>query len=319
MKKKKMIGIVLAMVLVLGIAGIVYAVTGTFTMNYLQGTRDIVTNMPDSGSGMGGFPYIVSDRIPQREGYEFLGWTLDYGVVNTYTLTYQVIGDPTYGIPGDTSTPDHVTGIREGSNVTLSNALVTAWVTGDGSPAPTTATYKVNYLKQGTDRMLAPQKVVTDKTIGSTVTEDAIDIAGYKLVSVTPQSLTLKPNKEGKWTFTGWCSDEACTTPVTEITNISADTTVYGKWVYSETENNNEITFYYEKMPEVHYTDYVVSYIDMDTGEKIIPDVIREHYEVGSVQTEYPPEIEDYTPLDNPITFEVVEGTVVTFIYYCEI
>lgn len=318
MKKKKLIGIVLAIALVLSVGVVAYAAAGGFTMTYLPGTSDTVTNLPDADSGEGGQPYTVSDKIPQREGYEFLGWTLDFGVANTYTLTYQVTGDPTYGVPGDTATPNPVTGIREGSSVTLTNALSTAWVTSDGSPAPTTATYKVNYLEQGTDRMLAPEKVVPYKTIGSTATEEAIHIDGYKLVSVTPRSLTLKPDKEGKWTFTGWCSDEACTTPVTEVTNITADTTVYGKWVYSETENNNEITFYYEKMPEVHYTDYVVSYIYVDTGEKIIPDAVREHYEIGSTQTEDAPKIAGFEiiPGFESITFEVTEGKVVTFLYY---
>ena len=126
MKKKKIIGIVLAMALVLSVGVVAYAAAGGFTMTYLPGTSDTVTNMPDADSGVGGQPYTVSDKIPQREGYEFLGWTLDYGVANTYTLNYQVTGDPTYGVPGDTAAPDPVTGIRAGSNVTLAGELDTA-------------------------------------------------------------------------------------------------------------------------------------------------------------------------------------------------
>lgn len=284
MKKKKLIGMVLAMALVLSVGVVAYAAAGGFTMTYLPGTSDTVTNMPDADSGVGGQPYTVSDKIPQREGYEFLGWTLDYGVANTYTLTYQVTGDPTYGIPGDTATPAPVTGIREGSNVTLANALDTAWVTSDGSPAPTTASYTVCYIDNATNVELCPSINVYDKPIGSTVREDARDLSddGYKLVSDTPKSLTLKPDKEGKWTFTGWCSDEDCTKPITEVTNISADTTVYGKWVYTETTNKNEITFYYEKKPAVQYTSYTVRYVYTDKYGKYV-DIINPEYGKGYV------------------------------------
>ena len=87
MKKKKIIGIALSIALMLSVGVVAYAATGGFTMTYLPGTSDTVTNLPDADSGVGGQPYTVSDKIPQREGYEFLGWTLDYGVANTYTLT----------------------------------------------------------------------------------------------------------------------------------------------------------------------------------------------------------------------------------------
>lgn len=93
MKKKKLIGIVLATALVLSVGVVVYAETGGFTMTYLPGTADTVSNMPANDSGVGGQPYTVSDKIPQREGYEFLGWRLDYEKVPTvqymnYTVSY---------------------------------------------------------------------------------------------------------------------------------------------------------------------------------------------------------------------------------------
>ena len=163
--------------------------------------------------------------------------------------------------------------------------------------------------------MLAPQKVVTDQTIGSTVTEQAIDIDGYTVVEVDTQALTIKQSKTGKWTFTGWCSDAACTQPITEITNISTDTTVYGKWVYSETENNNEITFYYEE-PAVQYVSYTVRYIDMGTNELLLEDELRQDIVAGTTVTEVYVPIEGYTVLCPEITFEVVGNEVVIFMYY---
>ena len=323
--KKKLFSLLICMALVLSVGVVAYAAAGGFTMTYLPGTADAVTNMPAADSGVGGQPYTVSATVPQREGYEFLGWTLDLaemeeGDLETYTLTYHVAGDPNYNnaLPGDSVTPGMVTDIAEGGNVTLANAPTTAWTSLDGTdPATAKETYKVNYLEVGTDKVLAPQKVVTDQTIDTTVTEHAIDIDGYDLVEDPTQSLTVMLRTTGKWTFTGWCSDEACTQPITEVTNITADTDVYGKWAYEVIDlANNEITFYYKARPAVHYTDYVVSYIDVDTGEKIIPDAVREHYEIGSTQTEYAPEIVGYEILPGfeSITFEVMEGKVVTFL-----
>ena len=315
--KKKIIGLLLCAVLVMS-SGMSVCAAG-FDMEYLPGTGDTVTNMPDADSGVGGQPYTVSSDVPARTGYEFLYWTLDYGIADTYTLKYQVTGDPEYGKPDDAAEPAAVTGIPAGGSVKLADAPVTKWVTSDGSPAPTTETYRVNYLEQGTDRVLAPQKVVPDQAIGITVTESAIDIDGYVIIDPDTQDLTIKREKTGKWTFTGWCRDEACTMPVTEVTNINADTTVYGRWEYEVIDlARNEIYFYYKNLPPVLYTDYIVRYIYMDTGEQLIPDVKREHYEIGSTQTEYAPEIKFYKPLIGyeSITFEVKEGKVVEFIYY---
>ena len=322
--KKKLFSLLICMALVLSIGVVAYAAAGGFTMTYLSGTTDTVTNMPAADSGVGGQPYTVSSTVPQREGYEFLGWTLDFaemeeGDLETYTLTYHVAGDPNYNnaLPGDSVTPGMVTDIAEGGNVTLANAPTTAWTSLDGTdPATAKETYKVNYLEEGTDRVLAPQKVVTDQTIGTTVTEEAIDIDGYDLVGDPTQSLTVMLRTTGKWTFIGWCSDEACTTPITEVTNITADTDVYGKWAYEVIDlANNEITFYYEKQT-VQKVSYIVRYIDIDTGELICSDVVRENVEPGTFVTEYAKEIEGYIPLYNEIPFEVVGDEVIMFLYY---
>ena len=321
--KKKLFSLLICMALVLSIGVVAYAAAGGFTMTYLPGTSDTVTNMPDADSGVGGQAYTVSDKIPQREGYEFLGWTLDFAEMEeaapTYTLTYHVAGDPNYNnaLPGDSVTPGMVTDIAEGGSVTLANAPTTAWTWIDGTDLATVKeTYKVNYLEVGTDKVLAPQKVVTDQTIGTIVTEYGIDIDGYVLVGADTQSLTVMLRTTGKWTFIGWCSDEACTTPITEVTNITADTDVYGKWAYEVIDlANNEITFYYE-VPPVQYVSYTVRYMHIETNELLCPDEVRENVESGTIVTEYAKEIEGYIPLYNEIPFEVVGDEVIMFLYY---
>lgn len=318
--KKKLFSLLICVALVLSIGVVAYAAAGGFTMTYLPGTADAVTNMPANDSGVGGQPYAVSSTVPQRDGYVFLGWKLAWEeAAPTYTLTYHVAGDPNYNnaLPDDSVTPDPVADIAEGGSVTLANAPTTAWTWIDGTdPATMKETYKVNYLEVGTDRVLAEPKVVPYQTIGTTVTEQAIDIDGYTVVGADTQDLTIRQSKTGKWTFTGWCSDEACTTPITEVTNITADTDVYGKWTYEVIDlANNEITFYYEK-PPVQYVSYKVRYIDMYTNESLFPDVVRDGVERDTFVTEYAEEIEGYTPLYKEYRFAVEGGEEIVFIYY---
>ena len=58
--------------------------------------------------------------------------------------------------------------------------------------------YKVRYLEMGTEKVLAPEKVVKDQQVGSEVTEEAIDIEGYSLVGDKMQSLKLKGSSDNK-------------------------------------------------------------------------------------------------------------------------
>lgn len=278
---KKIAFIVSIAIAILLSTGVVAYADNDFTMKYLPGTNDYVTNVPTDDSGIGGKPYIVSATVPLRQGYEFINWILDYGTFNTYTLTYQVKGDPRYGKPTDATEPTDVTDIREGSHETLSNGLTTAWTTADGVQTYK-ETYKVNYLEQGTDKVLAPQKVVTDQEIGSTVTEPAIAIDGYAVVGNSSQDLTIRQSRVGRWTFTGWCSDEECTMQIKEVTNITSNITVYGMWNFEWIDlENNEITFYYTKSPE-QLVSYYVRYVDIDTFEALIPDIFVENIPINS-------------------------------------
>ncbi len=52
--------------------------------------------------------------------------------------------------------------------------------------------YIVNYLEQGTNAVLAAQKVVANQEFGKEVTEEAIDITGYNKIAPTEQTITIK-------------------------------------------------------------------------------------------------------------------------------
>ena len=57
--------------------------------------------------------------------------------------------------------------------------------------ARTDLSYTVNYLEQGSDKVLADAKTVNGQTLGAIVTEDAIDIEGYDKVNPSSASLTI--------------------------------------------------------------------------------------------------------------------------------
>ena len=57
--------------------------------------------------------------------------------------------------------------------------------------------YTVSYVEEGTGKELAPAKTVGDKTFGDTVTENAIDIAGYELAAGERASKSIEIAAEG--------------------------------------------------------------------------------------------------------------------------
>ncbi len=312
--KKKNISLALIAALVFSVSAVVYAADG-FTMTYRPGTTDAVTDLPDPDAGTGGEAYAVSSKIPQREGYEFIGWTLDYGVAQTYTLTYEVTGDPDYGIPGDTAAPDSVAGILAGSSVELANALTTEWTTADGTP-PAAEDYTVSYVSED-GFLICPPNDVYGIPVGTEVTVYALAVEGYVLIGDESQTKTINQSTIGKWTFTGWCSDEACTAPLTAVTNISGDTTVYGQWKFEWIDlGRNEFTFIY-KEEEPIYVSYTVRYIDIDTGDLILDDKVVPGVVPGTLVTENAAVIRNYVPIYSSIQMTIDEdGSLIVFMYF---
>ena len=94
-----------------------------YKMTYYSGTRDVVINLPEQDVTTNGESYNVSSQIPQREGYEFLGWVLDYG--EGYKVTYVVNNDRTYGNPEGSSVPIDSKAYAPGDSVDVVEQLTT--------------------------------------------------------------------------------------------------------------------------------------------------------------------------------------------------
>ncbi len=121
--KKKATLCGLAIVLMLSVMVTAYAAS-EYTMTYIPGTTDTVTDLPASDTCTGGEAYTVSSQIPERQGYEFIDWTLDYGVAN-YKVTYVVNPDPSYGTPEGSEVPKDPTLYAPNDYVKVADQLTT--------------------------------------------------------------------------------------------------------------------------------------------------------------------------------------------------
>ena len=114
MKKSRIILIILAAAVLSALTAFAVSSANDVMMTFDKGTEDTVTNMPQTETLS--TEYTVPDNVPEREGYEFLYWTLDYGAKTSYTVFYleegtdYYLADPKY-INGGVSAFDFVTEI----------------------------------------------------------------------------------------------------------------------------------------------------------------------------------------------------------------
>lgn len=174
-------------------------------MIHKPGTTSTVTNLPEPTLLVGGAETAVSNLVPEREGFEFMGWVLDYKLQTSYTVKYlnKATNEPL-------AAEKTMTGLEVGTSIAESAIVIDGyealnptevtielaesdneiifWYEED---APTHTSYVVKYLDMVTGDPVAWDKVVTDVEIGSTVREYAIDIGGYEQQSPTTKSIVL--------------------------------------------------------------------------------------------------------------------------------
>ena len=162
------------------------------------------------------FPGYELDRInPQQDVTLGAGVVGDYGTTVTRTIDvyYKSRTDLTYTVryvdgSGNDIAPRKI--VRDqtlGANVNESAIKIDGYVMPEGEKTLTIQaennviefvyakrgdlSYMVNYLEQGTNRILAPAKVATAQTFDEVVTEQAIDIAGYNKVAPTSADIKI--------------------------------------------------------------------------------------------------------------------------------
>ena len=202
--------------------------------------------------------------------------------------------------------------------------------------------YEVNYLEQGTNEVLAPQKVVTGQTYEAEVTERAIEISGYDKVDPTTVTITIDvENNVINFYYTKRTDLSYEVNYLEKDTNaVLADKKVVDGQTYKDTvtENaieisgydkvepttetitievtGNVINFYYTKRTDL---SYIVNYLEKDTNVVLADAKIVDGQEFGSEVTENAIDISGYDKVDPTtatITIAVnIEDNVINFYY----
>ena len=200
--------------------------------------------------------------------------------------------------------------------------------------------YTVHYKEQGTERELATDKVVNNKTYLEEVTENAIDITGYNKVDPTTQTITIQPeNNEITFYYTKksdlnytvhykeqetereLATDKVVNnkTYLEEVTENAIDINGYDKvdpttQIITIQPENNEITFYYTKRNDLNY---IVHYKERGTEKTIAEDKAVGNQVFGNTVEESAIDIEGYNKV-NPTTaeIEITTGTNEHTFYY---
>ena len=228
----------------------------------------------------------AKDGVPGT--WKFSGWTADANLVDgkvqgnvtftgtwtftaaTYSIEYVVAGDPTYGMPSDTVTPEKVTDIAYNSEVTLADDLTTTWTTSDGEADSTRGSWiftgwssTTGYADDLTKLTITDNSTVYGKWTFATdaayimnfvVAPDEVygapadaaeisDIPGlYAGEAITlPEDLTsaktVAKGLLGTWSFTGWSTTDKYEDDITSYEMPESNVTIYGKWVFTPTDH----------------------------------------------------------------------------------
>jgi uncharacterized repeat protein (TIGR02543 family) len=271
-----------------------------------------------------------------------LSYTVNYYLENTTTslATSKTVGSQTFGASVTESAID----IAGYTKVAPVDATITIAVEGnviDFYYAPRTdLSYTVNYYLQGTTTKLATSKTVEGQTFGASVTESAIDIAGYTKVAPVDATITIAvegnvidfyyaPRTDLSYTVNyylqGTTTKLATSKTVgsqtfgASVTESAIDIAGYTKVAPVDATitiavEGNVIDFYYAPRTDLSYT---VNYYLQGTTTKLATSKTVGSQTYGASVTESAIDIAGYTkvaPVDATITI-AVEGNVIDFYY----
>lgn len=181
-------------------------------------------------------------------------------IPTTYKVKYEVIGDPVYGVPGDTNTPGSTSNHAYDEFIDVADNLITTWTTSDGTvdgmPGTWTFTpwdkedfnikadtvirgewtfeqtyFVLDYVIVTTDNPDADKTTATPVRVKDIPYNTDITLAD-RLTTTDIYNNYGSTDVEGAWRFYGWYDNGACTGDRIENINIKQNETVYGKWEF---------------------------------------------------------------------------------------
>ncbi len=204
----------------------------------------------------------------------------------------------------------------------------------------TDLSYTVKYLEKETNKVLAPAKVVENKTFGDKITETAIEIDGYNKIAPTSVEVEITTGTNEITFYYEKRTDLSYTVKYLEketnkvlapakvvenktfgdkITETAIEIDGYNKIAPTSVEveittGTNEITFYYEKRTDLSYT---VKYLEKETNKVLAPAKVVENKTFGDKITETAIEIDGYNKIaPTSVEVEITTGkNEITFYY----
>ena len=203
--------------------------------------------------------------------------------------------------------------------------------------AKTDVSYTVKYLREGDNKVLAPEKVVTDQTFDTEVTEQAADVVGYTPDAPSKTMILDEYNKVLTFSYSAKTDvsytvrylregDDKVLAPEkvvtdqtfdTEVTENAADVIGYTPDAPSKTmildEYNKVLTFSYSAKTDVSYT---VRYLREGDDKVLAPEKVVTDQTFDTEVTENAADVIGYTP-DAPSKTMILDeyNKVLTFSY----
>lgn len=206
-----------------------------------------------------------ANYAPQKTGEKWIDGTTYYAYFKhiMLKLNYEVYGDKTYGLPGDSVTPDTDPSVEyDTESYKLADHCISNWHASSGENAGvpgkwtfsgwyTDNSFTTLYKNDTVDGPIQSDTTVYGKwNFTPDVYNVYFDLQGHEVPGPKDQSVTYgeyaqRPDEDPEdpgYTFEGWYKDPDCTTPFNfEETPIINDTTIYAQW-----EEVDHITIKYE-------------------------------------------------------------------------
>ncbi len=324
--KKRIFAIVLAMLMFISSVTTASAAVSGFSLDHLPGTKDNVSNLPESvyyeteGEAS---EITVSRQTPVREGYCFMGWILDYHI--TRLLFGEIRWDDNNNAAG--MRPDSVSVSLFKFDGAFDPAIHKAIQTAVASSAsgwkfsfdisdeelftPAGAPYKFGIL-QGN---IGIYQELADMHVEPSLIQDGLIVNRTLPVEYTVRYLmedTEIPVADPK-TGSGM-PGASVTEAAIEVSDFIPSGKTTDSIVLSGDPSENVITFYY-KAATVPYT---VKYVDRDNNPLLDPKIIEDQT-IGTEIVEEAINIRDYVLYDEPEKRKILsanpDDNVFVFVY----
>ena len=212
---------------------------------YAKWVADWVVMFESNGGSAVAVQYVVPNAtvtqpaVPTRIGYTFAGWYSDSGFISTFSFSSAITADATlyakwlanYTVAFNTNGASPVSSqiVASGNTATQPATPTRTGYTFAGWYSDSGFTSGFSFSTAITADMTIYVKWLTDFTVAFS-TNGGTAVSSQIVPDGSTATQPAAPTRTG-YTFVQWCSDSPPTTLFNFTTPITADTTLYAKWV----------------------------------------------------------------------------------------